>query len=412
MSWKVSDAVEQRLELVKEILQDEESMAELCRRYGVSRTIGYKWLHRYCEEGLAGLQERSRAPHQHPNQVTDEVEERVLELREAHPRWGPNKLRAKLQAQEPGRHWPAQSTLATLLKRHGLTQQRRKRRRAVPSKQPLAHAEGPNSVWCADYKGWFLCGDGTRCYPLTISDGYSRYLLRCQALRQTETRSARRVFTAAFRDYGLPAVIRTDNGAPFATVGPSGLSRLSVWWIRLGIRPERIEPGKPQQNGRHERMHRTLKAETACPPHRSRRAQQAAFDRFLREYNEQRPHEALGLVVRAEFYQPSPRSYPEPLVELEYPARCETRLVDQKGSFRWEYARVFVGHALAGQRVGLEVVGEGRWRVWFSFCPLGEFDERADLTDKGKRRRSWLRLQSPSGLLTPEPAAAKTENQE
>jgi transposase InsO family protein len=392
-----------------EIEQGEESVSELCRQYSVSRKTAYKWLKRYREKGAEGLGDRSRAPHHHPNQVAGEIEERVLELRSERPSWGPKKLWAWLEEHEPEKRWPAPSTMGEILKRHGMTRKQKKRRRAVPSAGPLSPAEGANAVWCADYKGWFVCGNGQRCYPLTISDGYSRYLLGCQALPRSETRSARRIFTAAFRNYGLPTVIRTDNGAPFATVGPTGLSRLSVWWIRLGIQPERIQPGRPQQNGQHERMHRTLKAETAQPPQYNLRAQQKLFDRFREEFNEQRPHEALDLVPPAHYYEPSPRNYPERLPELSYPAEFQTRMVDHRGAIRWDYARVFLGRGLAGEPVGLEPIGDGRWRVWYSFFEVGEFDERVDITARGKRRRSWLRLQSPSGLPTPEPATPAKE---
>jgi len=229
MSWKVTCVMEERFRLIEAWKPEEAGMAELCRRFGVSRKTGYKWLARYEEAGMEGLQDLSRVPHQHPSQVASKVEERVLELQRAHPSWGPKKLYGWLTRREPEIHWPAQSTIGEILQRHGLSWARRPRRRATPSQQPLAHAGGANQVWCADYKGWFVYGNGQRCYPLTITDAYSRFLLRCQAMMQAETVSAQRVFEAAFREYGLPEAIRTDNGSPFATVGVEGLSRLSVW---------------------------------------------------------------------------------------------------------------------------------------------------------------------------------------
>jgi len=238
----------------------------------------------------------------------------------------------------------------------------------------LAQAGECNAVWCADYKGWFRTRDGTRIDPLTITDAYSRYLFRCQALDAADYAHSKPVFEAAFREYGLPERMRTDNGAPFGSNGESGLTGLSVWWIKLGIVPERIEPGKPQQNGRHERMHRTLKQETATPPARSRRKQQERFDDFRREYNEERPHAALEQKPPATYYQASPRAYPERIGEVEYPADWEVRRIAGAGQIRWSGEYVFVSHALQGERVGLEQIDDEHWRVWFSFYQIGVLD--------------------------------------
>lgn len=407
MTWKVTCVMEERFRLIEACEREEGSLTELCRRFGVSRKTGYKWLARYEEAGMEGLQDLSRAPHQHPNQVASEVEERVLELRREHPSWGPKKLYTWLARREPEIHWPARSTMGEIVQRHGLSWARRPRRRATPSQQPLAHAGGPNQVWCADYKGWFVYGNGQRCYPLTITDAYSRFLLRCQAMQQSETVSAQRVFEAAFREYGMPEAIRTDNGSPFATVGVEGLSRLSVWWIKLGIRPERIEPGEPQQNGRHERMHRTLKAETTQPAARNRRAQQERFDRFQAEYNHERPHEALDFAVPSTYYAPSSRPFPDRLTEADYPSHFEVRRVSHNGDIRWDYARMSLGRALSGERVGLEPARENWWRVWFHGVCLGVFDERMGGIRGSQRRVGWLKLQSPSGLLPLEPPEAE-----
>src|SRR5712671_4469988 len=336
MPWKASSVMEEKVRFVFEYEQDEHTMTELCQSYGIARETGYVWLRRYRERGLEGLVELNRAALRHSNQTPAETERAVLELRQAHMRWGPRKLKHVLERDQPARHWPAASTIGELLKREGLVVERRKRRRTAPYTEPLAHADGANRVWCADFKGWFRTGDGERIDPLTITDAYSRYLLRCQAVEKTDTARVQAIFEAAFREYGMPAAIRTDNGAPFATRALAGLSRLAVWWIKLGIVPERIEAGHPEQNGRHERMHRTLKQETADPPAANRRKQQRALDRFRQEYNEVRPHEALGMRTPAEVYERSARKFPEPLPEADYPANMLVRSVRRQGHFRWK----------------------------------------------------------------------------
>src|SRR5215813_7641688 len=375
MPWKEHGVMEERWKFVQEWQTGDWNMAELCRFYGVARGTGYKWVERYEAGGLEGLQDRSRAPHNRPNEVSKELEDLVIAMREKHPRWGAPKIRAKLEQDQIGKRIPVESTIGSILKRNGLTvgrKQGRRKRRAADG--PLGHGGGPNAVWCADYKGWFLCGDGTRIDPLTISDAYSRYLLRCQAVRTTDYVHSKPVFEAAFREYGMPQRIRTDNGAPFGSNGDSGLTGLTVWWIKLGIRPEHIAPGKPQQNGRHERMHRTLKEETASPPAGTRRRQQERFDEFRQEYNEQRPHEGLGQQTPASQYKASGREYPERLRDVEYPADWEVRLVDA-GRMRWFGDRVFVSHALNGERVGLEQIEERQWRVWFGSYEIGLLDK-------------------------------------
>ena len=406
MGWKETCAMEQRWKFIEEVQRGEESVAELCRRYGVSRKTGYKWGRRYESGGMEVLADQSRAALHHPNQISLEAERRVLDLRRKHPHWGPKKLAWKLK-QSDLTDTPAVSTIGLMLKRHGLSWARKPKRRATATTSPLAHAVGPNQVWAADYKGWFYCQDGERCYPLTITDSYSRCLLRCQVLERPEGERTRAVFEAAFREYGLPEAIRTDNGTPFSSVGLNGLSRLNVWWMRLGIRLERIEPGQPQQNGRHERMHRTLQAETANPAAATLRRQQARFDAFQREYNRERPHEALGMAVPQDWYASSPRQYPARLPDYGYPARCQTRLVGQDGSIRWNYARLSLTRALQGELVALEEVAEGVWQVRFCQLLLGEFDEPRD--GRRKRWRGWLQLRSPSGLPTLQPPAGPGE---
>ena len=366
--------MEEKLRFVFEYEQGEYSMTELCERREISRETGYVWLRRYREYGLAGLVERARAAHRHPNQTSAEVERMIVELRQAHMRWGPRKLKQVLQRDEPSRVWPALSTIGELLKREGLVVARKKRLRTARYSQPLAHADGPNRVWCADFKGWFRTGDGERIDPLTMTDACSRYLLRCQAVEKTDTARVQAIFEAAFREYGLPEAIRTDNGAPFASRALAGLSRLAVWWIKLGIVPERIEAGHPEQNGRHERMHLTLEQETAQPPAANRRAQQRAFDRFVKEFNEVRPHEALEMQTPAAVYQPSPRKFPTRLPEVEYPDSMLVRPVGHKGQMRWKKHEVFVSEVLWGERVGLLPIDDRRYRVYFAQIPLALFD--------------------------------------
>jgi len=368
--------LDERLQFIEECKSQEWSIAEVCRRFEISRKTGYKWLDRYEAGGMDALQDGSHTPHSNPRQVQEEVEDAIVEARGKHPHWGPVKLRAWLERSEPGTTWPAPSTMGEILRRHGLVVPRKKRLKAPANSQPLQHAQGPNVVWCADFKGWFRCEDGSRCDPLTITDGYSRFLLRCQAAKHPDLWYTQPLFDATFREYGLPECIRTDNGAPFASVGIAGLSELSVWWIKLGIRPERIEPGKPSQNGRHERMHRTLKQETAQPPRGNLREQQKAFDLFRQEYNDQRPHQALQGRTPAECYQRSPRPYNSRIREVTYPSHFEVRYIGGGGQMRWYGAQVFVGRALVGEPLGLEPVADGQWRVWFSFFELGVLDDK------------------------------------
>lgn len=368
--------MEEKVRFVLECEQEEWTMTELCEVYGIARETGYVWLRRYRERGLAGLVELNRAALRHRNQTPPETEQAVVELRQAHMRWGPRKLKRVLERDQAHQRWPAASTIGELLKREGLVVGRKQRRRTAAYTEPLAHADGPNRVWCADFKGWFRTGDGERIDPLTITDAYSRYLLRCQAVEKTDTVGARAIFEAAFREYGIPTAIRTDNGAPFASLAVGGLSRLAVWWMKLGIVAERIEAGHPEQNGRHERMHRTLKQETAQPAAADRRAQQRAFDRFREEYNEQRPHEALGMQTPALVYEPSPRAYPARVPEPDYPTSMLVRSVHHQGQIRWKKHDVVVSQVLWGERVGLLPVDERWFTIYFAQFPIARFDSR------------------------------------
>ena len=374
MPWIVSGVMEERARFVIEYESGEWTMAELCRQHGISRKTGYKTLARWEQGGAEGLKDLSHAPRRHPNQTAAELEEAVLRLRRAHMRWGPRKLRGWLEAHSLRQVWPAASTIGELLKRAGLAHARRQRPRTPPYTQPIAAADQANAVWCADFKGWFRTQDGERIDPLTMSDAYSRYLLRCQAVDKADTAAVRGIAEAAFREYGMPWAIRTDNGPPFASRAIAGLSRLSVYWMKLGIVPERIQPGHPEQNGRHERMHRTLAAETADPPQANRRRQQAAFDGFRREFNQERPHEALGMRTPASVYTASPRPYPERIAEPEYDSGFTVRRVYPHGQFFWKHHDVFLSKALAGERIGLEPIDERYWCVCFGDFPVAWFD--------------------------------------
>ncbi len=389
-------------------------MAELCRRYGISRQTGYTWWQRYeqADRRLEALEDRSRAPRRHPNQMSDRVAERIVELRHAHKYWGPRKLRRWLLDHIPGQAWPSTGAIGALLKREGLSVPRRLRRRTPPYQEPFVACQEPNAVWCADFKGWFRTGDGQRCDPLTISDASTRYLLRCLAVGRTNYPHVRAVFEATFREYGLPEAIRTDNGPPFASRGLGGLSRLSVAWLKLGIRPERIEPGHPEQNGRHERLHRTLKAETARPPAENRRAQQRRFDRFQSEYNQERPHEALEQKTPASLYLLSPRVYPGRLPEIEYPDEMVIRKVRPSGAMKWKGREVFVSDVLEGEPIGLLPIDDRFYRMYFMAVPLAIFDahestvRRTAPADKASERTSAQK----AGLVLSEASSALQNN--
>jgi transposase InsO family protein len=404
MPWKASSVMEEKVRFVLEYEQDERGMRELCEVYGIARETGYVWLRRYRERGLAGLVELNRAALHHGNQTPKETEQAVVELRQAHMRWGPRKLKRVLERDQAHQRWPAASTIGELLKREGLVVGRKKRRRTAPYSEPLAHADGPNRVWCADFKGWFRTADGERIDPLTITDAYSRFLLRCQGVEKTDTPRARAIFEAAFREYGMPQAIRTDNGAPFASSAVAGLSRLAVWWMKLGIVPERIQAGHPEQNGRHERMHRTLKQETAQPPAANRRAQQRVFDRFRWEYNEQRPHEALGMQTPALLYEPSPRAYPARVPEPDYPATMLVRSVHHQGQIRWKKHEVFLSEVLWGERVGLLPLDERWYTIYFAQFAIARFDSQKLRVLPLSQEESYDIAEAGEGAASPSPA--------
>ena len=378
----------ERVRFVSDVARGEQGLSELCECYTVSRKTGYKWLERYEAEGPAGLVDRSRRPHHSPTATESRVAEALVQLRQRHPTWGAGKLLKILRKRQPRWPLPVRSTACELLKRAGLVRARRRRSKPGHPGPPMSVMNEPNAVWCADFKGEFKTRDGEYCYPLTVTDGFSRFLLGCQALRSTRTELAKPVFTRIFEEYGLPRVVRTDNGVPFATTALARLSHLSVWWIRLGIEPELTEPASPSQNGRHERMHRTLKAEATRPPAGNLAAQQVRFNRFRAEYNEERPHESLDQEPPASVYKPSPRPFPRKLAPVEYPAHFERRYVSENGGIRWKCAWVNVTTTLAHEHVGLEEVGDGLWDVYFSRLRLGRLDER------------FLRIQDQYGRWT------------
>lgn len=376
MPWRVQTLMTARRDFIEDWLRGLYSMTELCARFAISRRIGYKWLARYEAGGLEALTDQRRRPHHFPQQVPADLAALLLATRQAHPTWGPRKLRPYLARRYPAARWPAPSTIGTLLQRHGLAHPRRRRSPPGHPGRPPSLLDTPNAVWTADFKGEFRLGSGAYCYPLTVVDAASRYFLGCQALPTTARELAQPVFERLFRAYGLPTRLRTDNGPPFATCALGRLSQLSVWWIKLGITPELIEPAHPEQNGRHERLHRTLKAEATKPAKATFAAQQRRFTAFRHEYNEERPHAALGDQPPATVYQPSPRPYPARLAAVEYPPHFERRRVSHNGGIRWRHAWVNVSHVLAEETVGLQETADGIWSVHFGPVLLGRFDER------------------------------------
>jgi putative transposase len=372
MPWKEIRPVEERMRFILAVQSDPRgNFSRLCESFGISRAKGYKWLERYAAAGPAGLVDRPPVPRACPHQTPSEVTDRVVAMRKEHPFEGPKKLRDRLLKKEPGLAVPAASTIGELLKRLGLIRPRRVRLHTPPSPSPLDPCVAANDVWCTDFKGHFQLGDKTRCHPLTLTDATSRYLIKCEGLTEEKEGAVRVHFERAFREFGLPKKVRSDNGSPFASKALGGLSRLSVWWIQLGVIPERIEPGQPQQNGRHERMHKTLKEQTANPPYANLVEQQRAFDRFRRDYNEERPHEALGQTPPAAHFEPSTRSMPERPREPEYGDELEVRRVNSAGHFGWRGTVLLAGAPLANQPVGLREVDDDEWELFYGPLLIG-----------------------------------------
>jgi putative transposase len=376
MPWSQTSPMDQRTQFIADYLREVLSVTELCDLYGISRKTAYKVIDRYLRQGPAGLEDRSRRPHTSPNHTPHEIEQALLEVRRRHPSWGGKKLLTIVHKAHPRWELPHRSTVCEILSRNGMVPKKPRRRHIGHPGRPHSAILAPNDVWSADFKGQFKTGNGRYCYPLTVTDNFSRYLLSCQALSSTAVDEARPVFVRLFKEYGLPKRIRTDNGVPFATTTLARLSRLSAWWIRLGVLPEFIEPGKPQQNGRHERMHLTLKAETTRPPAHSLPGQQRKFNAFVEEFNNERPHEALDQDTPASWYEPSSREMPTKIKPFVYPDRFEVRYVSGNGGIRWNNDWVNVSTVCIGEYVGLEEIDNGIWTVYFGPLKLGRFNER------------------------------------
>lgn len=374
MPWRESDKVTERMKFMAR-LSDGERMTDLCKEFGISRQAGYKLRARYERDGACAMRDASRRPRSSPQRTLKTVMSEVLRLRKKRPTWGPKKLKARLHDLHPEGSWPAASTIGAMLKDEGLVKGRSRNRRSKATPTPLRNATAPNELWCMDYKGEFRLGNRQYCYPLTVTDQRSRFLLACEALEGTRTGPTQEAFLEVFREYGLPSAIRSDNGAPFASTGRMGLSKLAVWLMRLGIELERIVPGHPEQNGRHERMHLTLKQDTTRPAGNNFLQQQEKFDVFRQVFNEERPHEALSMKPPSSVYQVSERRLPEELEPLQYPLHDHTRPVAQNGSLHLiGVGHVYIGAALAGENIDLRQLEEGTWLVTFMDLDFGYLD--------------------------------------
>jgi putative transposase len=376
MPWPEVCVADLREQMVLEALAGRRSKAEVAEFFGISRKSVYKWMERYQAQGRAGLSDLSRAPHHLARAIGGKVADEIVRLRLEQPLEGPLKIQAHLQALHPQWEIPAASTIGDLLRRQNLVKERH-RRRCWPNPCPgLTEARGPNEVWATDFKGWFRTSDGQRCDPLTISDVGVRYVLACQSVKAQDTESCEPVFEATFKEFGMPVAMRSDNGAPFASTGLGGLSRLSVKWIKAGIKLERIEPGHPEQNGSHERMHETLKQHTATPPAATIAEQQERFDRFRNYFNNQRPHQALDQTPPAQHYHPSPRPWPARLEDPWYDADHQVRRVRSNGEIKWKGEKIFIAESLIGELIGIRQLHWGDWLLSFSYLPLALIDYR------------------------------------
>jgi transposase InsO family protein len=367
--------MEQRFKFIETYLEGTSTFSQLCHRFGISRRIGYKWVKRFVEEGRLGLADRSRAPHHTPHALCESQRKLILGIKCDHMDWGPNKIVIWLNQTYPDVVWPVTSTVGELLKQYDLVKKRRKRQRIEPYTQPFGECGAPNDSWSIDYKGQFKTQDGHLCYPLTLSDNFSRYLLACDGYERISGERVKEVMEAVFKEYGLPKVIRSDNGTPFASKGLGALTYLSVWWMKLGIVHERIRPGHPEENGRHERMHRTLKERTIRPAKATMLEQRVAFKAFIQEYNEERPHEGLNNQRPGWVHRVSERVYPGYLSEAEYEKDYETRRVRENGTMKWKGKEVYVTDALKGEEIGLLEKGDGEWEVYYYKKKLGVFKE-------------------------------------
>jgi putative transposase len=376
MPWRGESPLMQKISFVLDFQRGLYTLSDLADQYGVSRKTAHKWTQRFEELGKAGLEERSHSANEVANRTPKEIEERVVELRRLHRTWGPKKLLVELRKSLPADRLPSRSTVADILKRHGLVNAKARRRREGHHGPPVAEPTAPNEIWGMDFKGQVRTGNGRYCYPFTVSDLYSRYLICCDGYLSTATEGAMRSLERVFREYGMPLALRSDNGAPFASTGIARLTRLGVWLLRLGIRRELILPGCPYQNGRHERMHRTMEFEAMHPPAYDCAGQHTRLVSFRTEFNEIRPHEALAMNTPASVHTASPRPFPARLPEPQYPGAFEVRRVSRNGGVRWKGEWLPVGHALIEENVGFEQIADGLWDVHFASLRIGRFDER------------------------------------
>lgn len=371
MTWKQTSTMTEKLKFLADYNEKLYSFTELCNKYGISRKTGYKLVNRYEAEGIDGLRERSRAHKSHPYTTSNEIKDVIMKTKSKFPLWGPKKIRSWLLTNRPDIIVPVSSTIGEILYSHGLVKPRKKRSKVAPYTQPFKECLNSNAVWSADFKGQFKLGNKKLCYPLTITDNYSRYLLGCKGLYNPTYINTKLYFETIFKEYGLPHAIKTDNGAPFSSTSIAGLSQLSIWWVKLGITPERIKAGHPEQNGRHERMHRTLKEHTVITPGHDLKSQQALFDDFIYEYNNERPHEALSDQPPVKIYRPSLREMPNKLPALEYNDNCIIRKVRMNGEIKWHGKQYYLAQLLYGEPVGLEEIDDDIWQIYFSNIKLG-----------------------------------------
>ncbi len=374
MPWKMEKPMDQKIKLIGDWLDKNYTITELSDKYGVSRKTIYKWISRYEEEGIGGLKDKSRASHSCPNITKPDIVKRIVEYKLKHKTWGPKKIQFNLARLYPEDYWPAPSTTGEWLKKNDLVKEKKSRKRVHQYQDHFVDCTKSNDVWSADYKGQFYTKDKKVCYPLTVTDNYSRYLIACEGLEGPRYLETRAVFELLFRDYGLPLAIRTDNGIPFSGMAVGGLSRLSIWWIQLGIIPERIIPGKPQQNGRHERMHRTLKEDTLNPAGLNLADQQSKFDFFRDEYNIERPHESIGMKRPGELFVKSNRSYPDFIKPIEYPDDFQVRNLKHSGEISFGNNLYFISELLHGDKVGLKEISDGLWQMNYGLHKLGHID--------------------------------------
>lgn len=386
MPWMETCSMQQRIEFIQAVLHSQRSFSDLCERFGISRVTGYKWLHRFEVEGLGGLSDRSRARHTQAHCTPHRIQDLIVACKKDHQWWGPRPVMDHLRRTKPDERWPSDSTAGEILKRNNLVEPRKPRQRVPPFSQPLSHAIEPNDVWSIDFKGQREMGNGRLCYPLTISDNTSRYLLACKGMYAIYLPPVKACCERVFREYGLPRAIRHDNGYPFASTGLGGLTQLSVWLIKLEVLPERIEPGKPQQNPRHERMHRTLESAAFNPPRAHMAAQQRAFDQFRQEYNELRSHRALKRQTPASCHEPSSRLFPSKPPKIKYPDHFLVRKVRPSGEIKWRGQSIYATQQLAGEHIGLEPMDNNLYRFYFGILALGILDERTNKIIRPKKR--------------------------